>query len=83
MDGFRTIVVCCLRSETEVCSFLSIAVIKTDAFVISQDLVTALPEKYVFDLGKSTDVFWLRRCMRNAWKLAHEIKDWIGLLMFK
>ncbi len=74
VDGFRIIVVCCSRSETEVCSFLPIAVIKTNAFVIFQDLVTELPEKYNFDLGKPTDVFWLRRCMRNVWKLAHEVE---------
>ncbi|PBL01742.1 hypothetical protein ARMGADRAFT_1071253 [Armillaria gallica] len=52
----------------------TLAVIETNAFVIFQDLVTELPEKYNFDLGKSIGVFWLRRCMRNVWKLAHEIE---------
>ncbi|KAK0200819.1 hypothetical protein DFS33DRAFT_1079353 [Desarmillaria ectypa] len=35
-----------------------------------EDLVTELPGKYDFDL----DIFRLRRCMRNVWKLAHEIE---------
>ncbi|KAK0236909.1 hypothetical protein EDD85DRAFT_1023672 [Armillaria nabsnona] len=55
VDGFRIIIVCCSRPETE-------------------DLITEIPEKYNFDLGKSTDVFWLRRCMRNVWKHAHEVE---------
>ncbi|KAK0447808.1 uncharacterized protein EV420DRAFT_1567720 [Desarmillaria tabescens] len=40
----------------------------------AEDLVTELPEKYDFDLLKPIDVFRLRRCMRNVWKLAHEIE---------
>ncbi len=43
-------------------------------FFIRQDLVTELPEKCDFDLFKPIDVFRLRRCIRNVWKLAHKLK---------
>ncbi|PBK78136.1 hypothetical protein ARMSODRAFT_26073 [Armillaria solidipes] len=40
-----------------------------------EDLVTELPEMYDFNLVEPIDVFRLRRCIRNVWKLAHEIES--------
>ncbi|KAK0436736.1 hypothetical protein EV421DRAFT_1105219 [Armillaria borealis] len=74
VDGFRVTVVCCSGSEVEVCPSPPMGRHVTKFFVICQDLVTELPEKYDFDLFKPIDVFRLRRCMRNVWKLGHEVK---------